>query len=157
RLRADFEREADTLVERVLKAGVCDAVADIAEAYSVSVFPPAVGLKEIDQRKLVDYGAMVFNALGPDNAIRRSAMKKAAEIVPWVAAQCQRENLRTGGFGAEIYAAAESGDLTAQEAGMLVRSLLSAGVDTTVTAIGSAIWALASNPDQFQRLRANPK
>jgi len=40
---------------------------------------------------------------------------------------------------------------------MLVRSLLSAGVDTTVTAIVSAIWALASNPDQFQRLRANPK
>jgi len=40
---------------------------------------------------------------------------------------------------------------------MLVRSLLSAGIDTTVTGIGSAIWALAHHPDQFERLRAEPK
>jgi hypothetical protein len=34
---------------------------------------------------------------------------------------------------------------------------LSAGVDTTVTGIGSALWAFAHNPDQFERLRADPK
>ena len=38
-----------------------------------------------------------------------------------------------------------------------MRSLLSAGVDTTVTALGSAIWCLARNPEQFQRLKADPK
>ena len=39
---------------------------------------------------------------------------------------------------------------------MLVRSLLSAGVDTTVTAFGSALWCLANNPDQFVALKAEP-
>ena len=38
-----------------------------------------------------------------------------------------------------------------------MRSLLSAGVDTTVTALGSAIWCLARIPEQFQRLKADPK
>ena len=156
RLRAEFDRAADGLVDRILAQGTCDAVVDIAEAYSVSVFPPAVGLREIDQRKLVDYGAMVFNALGPDTAIRRTAMATAPAIVPWITAQCRRENLRPDGFGADLYAAADAGDLSEHEAGLLVRSLLSAGVDTTVTAIGSAIWALATNPDQFERLRADP-
>lgn len=40
---------------------------------------------------------------------------------------------------------------------MLVRSLLSAGVDTTVTGIGNAIWCLAANPGEFERLKANPR
>jgi len=39
---------------------------------------------------------------------------------------------------------------------MLVRSLLSAGVDTTVTGIGNAVWCLATNPGEFARLRADP-
>jgi 4-methoxybenzoate monooxygenase (O-demethylating) len=156
RLRETFAREARELIDRVLEKATVEAVAEIAEAYPVAVFPRAVGLREVDQRKLVDYGAMVFNALGPDNAIRRDALAKAPEIVPWITAQCERGNLAPDGFGAEIYAAADAGDITAAEAALLVRSLLSAGVDTTVTAIGSALWALATNPDQFARLRADP-
>ncbi len=157
RLRATFEAKADELVDRMLARREVEAVAEIAEAYSVSAFPPAVGLRNIDQRALVDYGAMVFNALGPDNALRRNAMAKAPNIVPYITEQCHRANLQPEGFGADIYAAADAGDLTEQEAGLLVRSLLSAGVDTTVTGIGSALWAFAQNPAQFERLRADPK
>ncbi len=157
RLRATFEAKAEELVDRVLAKGVVEAVVDIAEAYSVSAFPPAVGLRNIDQRALVDYGAMVFNALGPDNALRRAAMAKAPNIVPWITEQCQRSNLHPEGFGADIYAAADAGEITDHEASLLVRSLLSAGVDTTVTAIGSALWAFARNPAQFERLRTDPK
>jgi len=157
RLRATFEATAEALVDRLLAKREVEAVAEIAEAFSVAAFPPAVGLRNIDQRALVDYGAMVFNALGPDNALRRNAMAKAPNIVPWITEQCQRTNLHAEGFGAEIYAAADAGDLTEQEAGLLVRSLLSAGVDTTVTGIGSALWAFAQNPAQFERLRADPK
>ena len=157
RLREMFDAKAEELVDRLLSIGDVEAVVDVAEAYSVSAFPPAVGLRNIDQRALVDYGSMVFNALGPDNALRRNAMAKAPTIVPWIMEQCQRANLDPDGFGAEIYAAADAGDITHAEAGLLVRSLLSAGIDTTVTGIGSALWALACNPAEFERLRADPK
>jgi len=100
---------------------------------------------------------MVFNALGPDNEIRRAAMAKGPDIVPWIMARCQRAELTPDGFGATIYAAADEGEITEDEAGMLVRSLLSAGVDTTVTALGSALWCLTTNPDQFDRLKQDPK
>lgn len=156
-LRETFQAKAEALVDHVLGLGRVEAVVDVAEAYSVAAFPPAVGLRNIDQRVLVDYGAMVFNALGPDNTLRRTAMAKAPNIVPWITEQCQRSNLHAEGIGAEIYAAADGGEITPTEAGLLVRSLLSAGIDTTVTGIGSALWALANNPAQFERLRADPK
>ena len=40
-----------------------------------------------------------------------------------------------------------------QLAGMLVRSLLSAGIDTTVSAIGNLLWCFADNPEQFQLVK----
>jgi hypothetical protein len=37
-----------------------------------------------------------------------------------------------------------------------VRSFLSAGVDTTVNGIGNLMFALATHPEQWQRLRSRP-
>jgi len=154
-LKDSFRVAADRLVDELLDLGSFEAIAQFAETYPTRVFPKAVGMRNIDRRKLVDYGAMVFNALGPDNEIRRAAMAKGPQIVPWITEQCQRENLDDDGIGAAIYAAADTGEITADEAGMLVRSLLSAGVDTTVTAFGNALWCFASFPEQFDRLRAD--
>lgn len=151
-----FRADALTLVDKLLTQKTFEAVTECAEAYPVTVFPKAVGLREIDKRKLVDYGAMVFNALGPDNDLRRRAMAQAPDIVPWITAQCARQQLLPGGFGDALYAAAEDEQITPDEAGMLVRSLLSAGVDTTVTGIGSMLWCLATNPGAFEALKADP-
>ncbi|TXL78171.1 cytochrome P450 [Vineibacter terrae] len=156
-LKSSFQDAADALVDRLLEKGTFDAVPDLAEAYPTSVFPRAVGLTEVDPRRLIDYGAMVFNALGPDNVLRRNAMAKGPDVVPWIMEQCRRERLAPDGFGATIYAAADSGEITPDEAAMLVRSLLSAGVDTTVSGIGSTIWCLAMYPAELERLKANPR
>lgn len=77
-------------------------------------------------------------------------------VEKWVAQQCQREALDGTGFGVEIYAAADRGDIRPDQAPMLVRSLLTAGVDTTVNGISATLLGLAINPDQYQRLRADP-
>ncbi|MGB7183280.1 MAG: cytochrome P450 [Burkholderiaceae bacterium] len=156
-LKERFRLAADKLIDELLDKGEFEGVSELAETFPTRVFPKAVGLKQSDRRKLVDYGAMVFNALGPDNDIRRDAMAMGPEIVPWITEQCRRENLDEDGFGAAIYAAADDGELSYDEAGMLVRSLLSAGVDTTVTAFGSAMWCFASFPGEYQRIRDDPK
>ena len=155
-MRDMFQAEADALIDRLLGIGEIEAVADLAETYPTTVFPKAVGLKETDRRKLVDYGAIVFNSLGPDNALRRGAAAQMPEIVPWIMAHCARDRLEPGGFGTLLFQAADDGLVTEEEAGLLVRSLLSAGVDTTVTAIGNAIWCLAHNPGEFEKLKADP-
>src|SRR6516162_7028831 len=68
----------------------------------------------------------------------------------------QREAFAPGGFGAAIHAASDTGELTVEEAPIIARSLLGAGVDTTVSGLGAAIDCLARFPAQFARLRADP-
>ena len=67
-----------------------------------------------------------------------------------------RDALEPEGFGAAIWAAADRGDITPEQAPLVVRSLLTAGVDTTVHGISAVLYAFATNPDQWQRLRAEP-
>src|SRR5215831_12123209 len=54
------------------------------------------------------------------------------------------------------HAARDTGELTEEEAPIVARSLLTAGVDTTVSGIGAAVYCLARFPEQFARLRAEP-
>jgi 4-methoxybenzoate monooxygenase (O-demethylating) len=88
--------------------------------------------------------------------LRQTAIARSAPHQAYIAEQCQRENLAPGGFGACIHAFVNQGGITEKEAPLLVRSLLSAGLDTTVYGIGAAIYCLARYPDQMARLRADP-
>lgn len=155
-LREDFEQKAETIVSRAMEKEKIDGVADLAQALPLEVFPAAVGLRNPDPDMLLPYADMAFNAFGPHNELLRKSMARAEEITTWIAAQCQREALTDDGFGAQIYAAADNGDITLEQAPLLVRSLLTAGLDTTVYGISHALNCLARNPDQWQLLRENP-
>ena len=155
-LRERFAAAADALAVELVGRGSFDAVADLAEVFPLSVFPQAVGLGEDGREHLLAYAGLAFNAFGPPNELRRRALETAGPHVAWVTDQCRRENLRPGGFGAQIHEAAERGEgITSDEAVLLVRSLLTAGLDTTVNGIGAAVYCLARFPDEFAKLRAN--
>ena len=155
-LREDFEREAEALVDRLLERESFDAVADLAYAFPNRVFPEAVGVPVEGRENLMAYGNMVFNAFGPRNRLFEESTAGMDEVREWIAESCRRENLREGGLGAEIYAQAAEHGVTAEQAGLLVRSLLSAGVDTTVHALGNAIFCFATHPAQWAALHADP-
>jgi cytochrome P450 len=156
RLQERFAAEADALVDRLLERREFDAIADLAEAYPLTVFPDAMGMPHENRHFLLPYGNMVFNSFGPRNSYFEEAVAEAAPVLAWLQAQMQRDALAPGGFGAAIHAAADTGELTAEEAPVVARSLLTAGVDTTVSGLGAAIYCLARFPEQFARLRAEP-
>lgn len=155
-LRAHFTALAEEKVDELLTRGSFDAIPDLAEAYPLSVFPDALGLKQEGRENLLPYASLVFNAFGPPNELRMEAIERSAPHQAYVAAQCQRDNLAPGGLGACIHAQADAGAITHDEAPLLVRSLLSAGIDTTVNGIGAAVYSLARFPDQLAKLRADP-
>ena len=155
-LRGTFVAAAETRVDALLAKGSFDAIPDLAEAYPLSVFPDALGLKKEGRENLLPYAGLVFNAFGPPNKLRLDAIERSAPHQAYIAEQCQRENLAPGGFGACIHAQVDAGDIMPAEAPLLVRSLLSAGLDTTVNGIGAAIYCLARFPEQFARLRNDP-
>jgi 4-methoxybenzoate monooxygenase (O-demethylating) len=154
--RERFAAAAAAKVDELLARKGFDAVADLAEAYPMSVFPDAMGLKQEGRENLLPYAGLVFNAFGPPNQLRQDAIERSAPHQTYVAEQCQRDNLAPDGFGACIHARVDSGDITEGDAPLLVRSLLSAGIDTTVNGIGAAIYCLARFPEQWARLRSDP-
>jgi cytochrome P450 len=159
-IRASFTQEADQLMDGLLAAAqageVVDGIALIAEVYPLKVFPDAVGLGSEGRENLLLYGDMIFNAFGPRNELLLRSAEKVQPVTAWIMAHCQRAMLRPGGFGDLIYQAADAGEISHDEAPMLVRSFLSAGVDTTVNGLGNALWCLATHPQAYAKLHADP-
>jgi cytochrome P450 len=155
RFRDAFTSQADALVREVLERREIDAVRDLAEAYPLSVFPDAIGLRKDGRENLLPYGNMAFNAFGPRNELFEQSFADAQRVIGWIQAQCRRDALDAGGIGAEVYRAADEEAVSEDEAGLLVRSLLTAGLDTTIFGLGAALYCFAQFPDQWQALRAN--
>lgn len=155
-LREKFQADAEALVASLVEKGTFDAQTELAEAYPLRVFPDAVGLPPEGRENLLPYGSMAFNAFGPDNDLRREAMATGAGVAPWIMEHCKRENLAPGGFGMQIYDCADEGLVTEAEAALLVRSFLTAGLDTTVNGLGNAIFSFLQNPAQWDALREDP-
>jgi 4-methoxybenzoate monooxygenase (O-demethylating) len=155
-LRDVFYRDAVRMVDRALELGTFDAVAELSQPYPLKVFPDAVGIAGDERETLLPYGNMVFNTMGPKNDLYQAALAPVDKVLPWVMQRCARGALRPGSLGAEVYKHADSEDVTEAEAALLVRSFLSAGIDTTVHALGNALLCFAENPGEWQKLRQDP-
>ena len=155
RLREDFRAKAVRLVENLVAKRDIEAVCELAEAYPLDVFPDAVGLVRQGRENLLPYSSMVFNSFGPRNAIFHASTEAAEPVLAWIHAQCARGSCAARGFAADIWAAHDAGEISAEEAPILVRSLLTAGLDTTVNGFANAILAFATYPEEWHRVRAD--
>jgi cytochrome P450 len=155
-LRDAFDAQAQQLADTLVERGTFDAVSELAEVYPIRVFADAVGLPEDGHHHLLPYAAMVFNAFGPRNDLFEAAFAGSAPVIEWITTVCRREALAPGGLGAGIWEAVDRGEITDQQAPLLVRSLLAAGLDTTVYGLGNALYCLATNPAQYEVLHADP-
>ncbi|HSG55212.1 MAG TPA: cytochrome P450 [Paracoccaceae bacterium] len=156
-LRPVWQAKAEKLVDELVARRRFDAVTELGEVFPMQVFPDTIGLMDEGREHLLDYAAIVFNAFGPRNAVFEQGNRGKEAAVGWVTEACKRGNLKPGGWGMAVYAAADAGLCTQDEAERLIRSFLSAGVDTTVNGISHLVLALAQHPAEFQRLRANTK
>jgi cytochrome P450 len=156
-LRPTWQARAEALADELVERKCFDAVTDLGEAYPMLVFPDTIGVPEEGRDQLLPYAAAVFNAFGPRNAIFDRGNEAAAGAVDWVANACRRESLASGSWGMAVYEAADEGLCTPEEAERLVRSFLSAGVDTTVNGLAHMVLAFATFPEEWQTLRDRPE
>jgi cytochrome P450 len=163
-LQEGWDATAEKLVDEVLSSATnpdgsleLDAAEVLAEDFPQRVFPDALGLPDEGRENLIPYGTAVFNAFGPQNRLFKEAMVGQPERSAWVGEHSARDGLLPGGFGMAIHEAADRGEITHDQAPLVVRSLLTAGVDTTVNGLSALLHALAVNPDAWDRLRAEPE
>lgn len=155
-LRPYWRAKADQLVGELIERRSFDAVTEIGERFPMAVFPDAIGLLDEGRDALLVYGSVVFNGFGPRNAVYHRGMAEAEDAFAYVMKACKRENLKSGGWGTAVYEAADRSEITEEQAERLVRSFLSAGVDTTVNGLSHLILGFASTPGEWLKLRENP-
>jgi 4-methoxybenzoate monooxygenase (O-demethylating) len=151
--RERWQEIADSILARLVEKRRFDAISELSEAFPLLVFPETIGLQLEGREQLLTYATNVFNAFGPRNSIFDEGQRGAKEATEWVAEACRRKNLSPGGWGMAVFEAADRGECTESEAERLVRSFLSAGVDTTVNGIGHMMLAFATHPEAWSQVQ----
>jgi cytochrome P450 len=147
---------ADSLVERLVEKRRFDGVSELSEVFPMQAFPETIGLQEKGREHLLTYATSVFNAFGPRNAIFEESHRIAHDAIRWVTESCRRSRLMPGGWGMEVFEAVDRGECSEDEGERLVRSFLSAGVDTTVNGIAHMLLAFATHSDGWQQVKNHP-
>ena len=153
-----FRRDARSIVDRLrTRAGqTIDAVAEITQPFVYKVLPDLIGLPQNGREHMYAFGNMVWATMGPMNELFHEAMENTEAVIAWASECCNRENLSAGSLGMAMYEAADRGEITPQEAYLLVGILLSAAADTTVLTLANTIRAFCEFPDQYQLVRSDP-
>ena len=155
-----FEQAAQEFVDELrARAGeAVDAVGEITQAYIFRVLPDVLGLPREGRHHMHGFSQMVWATMGPPGELFDEAMSHDySAVVEWLGTACEREAIDPDGIGAEIFRAADRGQVTMDEAKLLLQTVLSAGADTTYLTMANAIRAWALFPDEYEKLRANPK
>ncbi len=160
RVKTIFEDRANALLAKLReKQGEpVDAVGDVTQAYVFQVLPDILGLPEEGREHMHGFSEMVWATMGPPGELFDQAMQRDfSAVVTWLETRCERSALDPDGIGETIYAAADKGQVTTDEAKLLLQTVLSAGADTTFITMANALRAWALYPDEYAALRAEPK
>lgn len=160
RVKGIFEDRAKALLARLRQreGEAVDAVGEVAQAYVFQVLPDILGLPEEGREHMHGFSEMVWATMGPPGELFDRAMQHDfSAVVQWLETQCERDALDPDGIGAEIYRAADRGQVTLPEAKLLLQTVLSAGADTTFITMANALRAWALFPGEYDKLRADPK
>ncbi|KUN58969.1 hypothetical protein AQJ46_42420 [Streptomyces canus] len=155
-LAPDITRRAELLVDRLVAKGSFDAVTDLARWFPVEVVGDLIGLPHEGRERLLPLLDANFNCFGPDNARTQASFPRLPELAEYVMAGATRAALTEGSMGRAVYDAVDAGEIPEAVAPWLVMTYVTAGMDTTVHAIGHTVWLMAQHPDQWDALRAAP-
>lgn len=158
--KATFQQSAEDFVARLWarEGEAVDAVGEITQAWIFEVLPEVLGLPKEGRHHMHGFSQMVWATMGPPGELFDEAMDADfSAVIEWLGTACDREALSPDGIGQTIFAAADNGQVTMDEAKLLLQTVLSAGADTTYLTMANAIRAWAMFPDEYAKLRANPK
>lgn len=154
-VRPDAQAIADALVDRLVERGAFDAVADFAHVLPATWVPDLLGWPTEGRDHLVDWAGAVFDAQGPLNERAMAASGGMMELSAYAQMLAESE-LPEDCFGARIQRAAAAGEIEPERCPLLFVDYLAPSLDTTISAIGNAMWLFATHPDQWQLLRDEP-
>lgn len=156
-LRQQIIDEAENHVEQLVKRDRFEVITELAQHLPVTIVSNLVGLPEAGRERMLDWAPANFNCFGPaDSPLTQSSFPILEEMVKYALEECVPEKLKAGGWAAQIWEAADRGEISHDICPKLMNDYMGPSLDTTIFATASAIWLFSQNPDQWDTLRANP-
>ncbi|ORA26278.1 cytochrome P450 [Mycobacterium aquaticum] len=155
-IRETVEARAAELSSHVVGLGSFDAVTDLAQALPLSIVPDFVGLPMNRRGRLLEWASANFDAMGPANERCVASLPKVTEMTDFAAEIVNAGDVLPGTLAERVLQAAERGEITEHQTVRLMLAYVAPSLDTTISAIGSAIYLFAQNPEQWQILREDP-
>jgi cytochrome P450 len=161
-MRGRIQQVVDSLLDQVKAAGHMDVVADLAYPLPVIVICEMVGVPAEDRDKFREWSYAIARSLDaiavPNEELARRANEAQDALTGYFGRLVEeRRRAPRPDLLSALIAAEEAGDrLSTEELFATGILLFIAGHETTVNLIGNGTLALLRNPDQMQRLRAEP-
>jgi len=110
------------------------------------------GLSEPAEANILRWADTTFTVFGPMNERSTAALPALARCTN--GSRRSAEDLAPGSMGRAIFAAADAGKIATESCRPLITAYITAGIDTTINSISSAVHLFATHPTQWDLVRA---
>ncbi|NUU22738.1 MAG: cytochrome P450 [Streptomycetaceae bacterium] len=149
----DLRKRADVLVAGLADRESFDAVADLAAPYVTTVILDLMGLPHVDGSGLMKQIESVFDTFAAPNQRTYQGLPSAQAMFEFLQTVATRDNVRPDSWLGAAHAAADRGEIAEHECVMTMAAYLTAGMDTTIHAIATAVHHLTADPAQWALVR----
>jgi cytochrome P450 len=149
------DQQAAHVVDAALGRGEIDGVADLACALPLAVVPDLVGWPRDQRDHLLAWGGATFDILGPLNRHWVNAFSSSIQMLRFARRVVRHRSVIEGSLGHDVLVAADNGKLPHRECPPLMVDYVAPSLDTTISAISSALHLFATFPEQWEILKDN--
>ena len=149
--------QAAQVVDAALARSEVDGVADLASALPLVVVPDLIGWPRDHRDHLLAWGAATFDVLGPFNRNWLRALTPSLQMLRFARRVVRHRSVIEGSLGHDVLLAADDGKLPHHECPALMVDYLGPSLDTTISAISTALHLFATFPEQWEILKDDHK
>ncbi|MZF88217.1 cytochrome P450 [Streptomyces sp. SID5643] len=149
------EKQAATVVAAAVARRTVDAV-EVATALPMAVVPDLVGWPRQGREHLLRWAGATFDALGPFNRQAVRTLPASLGMLRYARSVVRDRSVLDGSMGHDLLRAADEGRMMPDECATMMIDYLAPSLDTTISAISSALHLFATHPEQWGLLKADP-
>ncbi|WP_020134719.1 cytochrome P450 [Streptomyces sp. 351MFTsu5.1] len=154
-MKDTVDQQAAAVAADAVARRTVDAV-ELATALPMSVVPDLVGWPQQGREHLLRWAGATFDALGPLNCQAARTLPASLGMMRYARGVVRDRSALDGSMGHDLLRAADEGRIMPAECATMMIDYLAPSLDTTISAISSALYLFAVHPEQWRLLKADP-
>jgi cytochrome P450 len=154
-ISGSVDEQATRIVDAALAMGEIDGVSDLACALPLAVVPDLVGWPRDQRGDLLAWAGATFDILGPFNRQWMRSSPSSVQMLRFARRVVRQRSVIDGSLGHDVLTAADDGKLPHRECPPLMVDYVAPSLDTTISAISSALQLFAVFPEQWEMVKDN--